>query len=156
MQEANKLLSVIRAHEVQQYGYAEHWFKQDLLRPPVGESEEAEVRIPPVITVFSAPNYCDLYQNKGAYMWLHPDGKYEFKQISWATHPAYLPQFMNGLAFSFPFITEQCMCQPNYCVDCNADHVATVSKFCYTILRSVEEDEQMADDFASEDMYMSL
>jgi serine/threonine-protein phosphatase 2B catalytic subunit len=52
---------VIRAHEVQQYGYAEHWFKQDSLR----SAEEGETfRIPPVITVFSAPNYCDLYQNK--------------------------------------------------------------------------------------------
>lgn len=106
------MVSVIRAHEVQQYGYAEHWFKQDTLRPPptddAAATTEAEQRIPPVITVFSAPNYCDLYQNKGAFMWLQPDGKYEFKQISWTTHPAYLPQFMNGLTFSFPFIAEQC------------------------------------------------
>jgi hypothetical protein len=40
-------------------------------------------------------------------MWLQADGKYEFKQISWTTHPAYLPQFMNGITFSFPFIAEQ-------------------------------------------------
>jgi serine/threonine-protein phosphatase 2B catalytic subunit len=53
-------VSVIRAHEVQQYGYAEHWFKQDSLRA----ADDTEFRVPPVITVFSAPNYCDLYQNK--------------------------------------------------------------------------------------------
>lgn len=131
--EANQLLSVIRAHEVQQYGYAEHWFKQDSLRPADDETENPTQRVPPVITVFSAPNYCDLYQNKGAFMWLQADGKYEFKQISWTTHPAYLPQFMNGITFSFPFIAEQ------------------LSKFCLTILKSVEEDEQMAADFASEE-----
>jgi hypothetical protein len=43
-------------------------------------------------------------------MWLQPDGKYEFKQIAWTTHPAYLPQFMNGITFSFPFIAEQRTC----------------------------------------------
>ena len=55
---------MIRAHEVQQYGYAEHWFKQDSLRPADDETENPTQRVPPVITVFSAPNYCDLYQNK--------------------------------------------------------------------------------------------
>ncbi len=33
---------------------------------------------------------------------------YEFKQITWATHPAYLPNFMDGISYSFPFIAEQC------------------------------------------------
>jgi len=49
----NKLLSVIRAHEAQLEGYKLHKWN--------GANE-----FPAVITVFSAPNYCDVYNNKGA------------------------------------------------------------------------------------------
>lgn len=49
---ANNLLSLIRGHEVQLEG-----FKMLTWR---GKS------FPQVITVFSAPNYCDTYNNKGA------------------------------------------------------------------------------------------
>jgi serine/threonine-protein phosphatase 2B catalytic subunit len=49
----NKLLSVIRAHEAQLDGYKLHKWN--------GSNE-----FPTVITVFSAPNYCDVYNNKGA------------------------------------------------------------------------------------------
>lgn len=49
----NKLLSVLRAHEAQLDGYKMHRWNgpQDF---------------PVVITIFSAPNYCDVYNNKGA------------------------------------------------------------------------------------------
>jgi len=49
----NKILSVIRAHEAQLDGYRLHKWN--------GNQE-----FPVVITVFSAPNYCDVYKNKGA------------------------------------------------------------------------------------------
>jgi serine/threonine-protein phosphatase 2B catalytic subunit len=49
----NKLLSIIRAHEAQLDGYKLHKWN--------GPNE-----FPAVITVFSAPNYCDVYNNKGA------------------------------------------------------------------------------------------
>lgn len=49
----NKLLSVIRAHEAQLDGYKMHRWN--------GNSE-----FPVVITIFSAPNYCDVYNNKAA------------------------------------------------------------------------------------------
>ena len=49
----NRLLSVLRAHEAQLEGYKMHHWN--------GKSE-----FPTVITVFSAPNYCDVYNNKGA------------------------------------------------------------------------------------------
>jgi serine/threonine-protein phosphatase 2B catalytic subunit len=49
----NKLLSIIRAHEAQLDGYKLHKWN--------GAAE-----FPTVITVFSAPNYCDVYNNKGA------------------------------------------------------------------------------------------
>jgi len=49
----NSLLSVIRAHEAQANGFKMyHWGGQK--------------QFPTVITIFSAPNYCDFYNNKGA------------------------------------------------------------------------------------------
>lgn len=47
------MLSVIRAHEAQIEGYKMH-------------RENAKTGFPSVITVFSAPNYCDVYNNKAA------------------------------------------------------------------------------------------
>lgn len=44
---------MIRAHEAQIEGYKMHRWS--------GNSE-----FPVVITIFSAPNYCDVYNNKGA------------------------------------------------------------------------------------------
>jgi serine/threonine-protein phosphatase 2B catalytic subunit len=49
----NSLLSIIRAHEAQANGFKMyHWGGQK--------------QFPTVITIFSAPNYCDFYNNKGA------------------------------------------------------------------------------------------
>lgn len=48
----NHLISVIRGHEVQLEGYKMCFWQ--------GKA------FPQVITVFSAPNYCDTYNNKGA------------------------------------------------------------------------------------------
>ena len=47
------LLSIIRAHEAQIDGYKMYKWN--------GPNE-----FPAVITIFSAPNYCDVYNNKGA------------------------------------------------------------------------------------------
>ena len=49
----NQLVSVIRGHEAQLNGFKMHKWN----------GEEA---FPPVITIFSAANYCDTYNNKGA------------------------------------------------------------------------------------------
>jgi serine/threonine-protein phosphatase 2B catalytic subunit len=49
----NNLLSIVRGHEAQLDGYKLHKWN--------GPAE-----FPCVITVFSAPNYCDAYKNKGA------------------------------------------------------------------------------------------
>ncbi|KAL8270594.1 hypothetical protein Esti_005493 [Eimeria stiedai] len=49
----NGLLSVLRAHEAQLEGYKMH-------------QTNSKTGFPTVITIFSAPNYCDVYNNKGA------------------------------------------------------------------------------------------
>jgi hypothetical protein len=46
----NKITSIIRAHEVEQTGYKEIFFRRK------------ERVYPMVITVFSAPNYCGMYR----------------------------------------------------------------------------------------------
>lgn len=48
----NGLLSIIRAHEVQFEGYKMHNYDSK--------------GFPQVITIFSAPNYCQMYKNKAA------------------------------------------------------------------------------------------
>jgi serine/threonine-protein phosphatase 2B catalytic subunit len=48
----NNLLSLIRGHEVQLEGFKMHHWKNK--------------NFPQIITIFSAPNYCDSYNNKGA------------------------------------------------------------------------------------------
>jgi serine/threonine-protein phosphatase 2B catalytic subunit len=55
----NKLMSLIRAHEVQYEGYRMYNWKGNGPR-------EKERKFPQVITIFSAPKYTDSYNNKGA------------------------------------------------------------------------------------------
>eukprot|EP01091_Cochliopodium_minus_P010556 TRINITY_DN2823_c0_g1_i1.p1 TRINITY_DN2823_c0_g1~~TRINITY_DN2823_c0_g1_i1.p1 ORF type:complete len:567 (-),score=164.44 TRINITY_DN2823_c0_g1_i1:7-1707(-) len=93
--EANNLISMIRAHEVQKEGYEELWY---------GFTKE-EKKMPPLITLFSAPNYCDIYHNKAAYLKLTMEG-YEIGQVSWTDHPYYLPNFMDAINFSIPFLSD--------------------------------------------------
>jgi len=65
----NGLVSIIRAHQVQHYGY--HYHFQELVRSQLsGKASQVPIDqiTPPVITVFSAPNYCGTYDNKAAYI----------------------------------------------------------------------------------------
>ena len=89
----NGLLSVIRAHEAQLEGYKMHKWS--------GPSE-----FPQVITLFSAPNYCDVYNNKGAVILLERGGL-NIKQFNYSAHPYMLPDFMDVFAWSLPFVIEK-------------------------------------------------
>ena len=62
----NCLLSIVRAHQVQIDGYKMHKW---------GGAQA----FPPVMTVFSAPNYCGTYNNKGAVILLENDSKLTIK-----------------------------------------------------------------------------
>ncbi len=50
--------------------------------------------LPSVITLFSAPNYCDVYKNKGAIIKLEGDN-FSIKNYEFVAHPYHLPEGLN-------------------------------------------------------------
>jgi len=89
----NKLLSVIRAHEAQDAGYRMH-------------RKNDKTGFPSVITIFSAPNYLDSYNNKGAIM-RYENNVINIRQFNQSPHPYYLPGFMDVFTWSMPFVVEK-------------------------------------------------
>eukprot|EP01128_Nolandella_sp_AFSM9_P002115 TRINITY_DN124_c1_g1_i1.p1 TRINITY_DN124_c1_g1~~TRINITY_DN124_c1_g1_i1.p1 ORF type:complete len:550 (-),score=149.36 TRINITY_DN124_c1_g1_i1:174-1823(-) len=89
----NKLLSVIRAHEAQDAGYRMH-------------RKNDKTGFPSVITLFSAPNYLDNYNNKGAVL-RYENNVINIRQFNHSAHPYHLPQFLNVFAWSLPFVVEK-------------------------------------------------
>ncbi|KAI0984466.1 hypothetical protein GJ496_004312 [Pomphorhynchus laevis] len=89
----NDLLCVIRAHQVMQEGYCIHSYDSDFL-------------FPNMITIFSAPNYCDVYGNKGAVL-QYNGYTLQIIQFDWVNHPYVLPNFLNALTWSVPFVIRQ-------------------------------------------------
>lgn len=61
---------------------------------------------PSVITVFSAPNYCGQYHNKGAVI-LIQEAKMNIKQYKDVDHPFHLPGQIDLFAWSVPFLIEK-------------------------------------------------
>lgn len=61
---------------------------------------------PQVITIFSAPNYCDMYKNKGA-MIKFKNNSLNIQQFNYTSHPFILPHFIDIFAWSVPFISEK-------------------------------------------------
>mmetsp|Transcript_4604 Transcript_4604/g.11269 ORF Transcript_4604/g.11269 Transcript_4604/m.11269 type:complete len:515 (-) Transcript_4604:620-2164(-) len=89
----NSLLSVIRAHEAQIEGYKMHKTNQ-------------ATGFPTVITIFSAPNYCDVYNNKGAIL-KFDNNTLNILQFNFSAHPYHLPNFMDVFTWSLPFVVEK-------------------------------------------------
>ncbi|KTW32333.1 serine/threonine-protein phosphatase 2B catalytic subunit A1 [Pneumocystis jirovecii RU7] len=113
--EKNNLLSIIRAHEAQDSGYRMY-------------RKTRTTGFPSVITIFSAPNYLDIYNNKAAIL------KYEnniinIRQFSSSPHPYWLPNFMNVFTWSLPFVGEKIIDMLisilNICSSDEADHENT-------------------------------
>lgn len=83
----------MRGHEAQDLGYRLY-------------SKLPESDFPSLMTIFSAPNYVDVYKNKAAIV--HYDGEtFNIRQFNHAAHPFYLPKFIDAFDWSLPFLSEK-------------------------------------------------
>ncbi|KAG2777493.1 hypothetical protein JG687_00006392 [Phytophthora cactorum] len=82
---SNKLLSMLRAHEYEDEGFTFHFNSEECRKLDTRDDKS----MPPLITVFSAPNYCDSYGNTAAYLLFRNEPfSWEIQQINSAGHPA--------------------------------------------------------------------
>ncbi|XP_050309610.1 serine/threonine-protein phosphatase 2B catalytic subunit 2-like isoform X2 [Anthonomus grandis grandis] len=89
----NNLLSIIRAHEAQDAGYRMYRKSQT-------------TGFPSLITIFSAPNYLDVYNNKAAVL-KYENNVMNIRQFNYSQHPYWLPNFMDVFTWSLPFVGEK-------------------------------------------------
>jgi serine/threonine-protein phosphatase 2B catalytic subunit len=91
--ERNSILTLIRAHEAQDEGF--RMYKKSL-----------KTQFPTCITIFSAPNYLEAYNNKAAIM-IYANNVINIKQFNNTQHPYWLPGFMDVFTWSMPFLAEK-------------------------------------------------
>lgn len=88
--EKNGLEAIIRSHEVRMDGYEEeHDGKCITGKKQWGSSLLS--RNANALSVFSAPKYCDMTENKGAYINIGPEYKLDFHQFDAVPHPDIRP-----------------------------------------------------------------
>lgn len=86
-------MSIFRGHQVQVDGFKMHrWGNKD--------------SFPYVITIFSAPNYCGYYLNKGSILILD-EGNLQLKQYQETEQPYRLPDGLNVFSWSLPFLADK-------------------------------------------------
>lgn len=90
--EANQLVAIIRGHEAQGEGYLLYRHSQN--------------SFPAIICVFSAPNYCDTYDNRAAVVALNKNIM-SLRQYNSRPHPYYLPNYINAFSWSLPFVADK-------------------------------------------------
>ncbi|KIK81972.1 hypothetical protein PAXRUDRAFT_735013 [Paxillus rubicundulus Ve08.2h10] len=91
--ERNNLLSIIRAHEAQDSGFRMYRKAQN-------------TGFPTLITIFSAPNYLDVYNNKAAVL-KYENNTMNITQFNCTPHPYWLPNFKDVFEWSLPFVGEK-------------------------------------------------
>ncbi|KIM55364.1 hypothetical protein SCLCIDRAFT_134899 [Scleroderma citrinum Foug A] len=88
--ERNGLLGIVRGHEAQDAGYMMY-------------RKTPTKKFPSVITVFSAPNYLDVYHNRAAVI-KYANKNITIRQFNSSSHPYWLPNFMDAFTWSLPFV----------------------------------------------------
>eukprot|EP00727_Mastigamoeba_balamuthi_P010785 m51a1_g6329 hypothetical protein (450) ;mRNA; f:5471-7064 len=88
----NNLCCIIRGHQVQENGFMAHFVE--------GAS------LPRVITLFSAPNYCDTYENVGSFLRVSNTRGFQVQQLRSVDHPVVLPNYQDAFTYSIPAITD--------------------------------------------------
>lgn len=91
--ERNNLLSIVRAHEAQDAGFRMYRKAQN-------------TGFPALITIFSAPNYLDVYNNKAAVL-KYENNTMNITQFNCTPHPYWLPNFKDVFEWSLPFVGEK-------------------------------------------------
>lgn len=97
---------------------------------------------PSVMTLFSAPNYLDVYNNKAAIL------KYEsnvlnIRQFNCTPHPYWLPNFMDAFTWSLPFVGEKSEC-PRIVLVLPTDAIAAqVTDMLVAVLNTCSQEELM-------------
>lgn len=124
--EDNGLETIIRAHEVRQNGYTMHKWN--------GPDEP-----PPVITVFSAPNYAGAYKNQAAVM-IYKGGELEPFTFSEKLIPQELFGGENCLTWGFPFIQSCIMSMLKCVVDKTANEEDLEAQMAETISKEMRKE----------------
>ncbi len=93
------MLAIVRGHESVVEGYKMHRWN-------------GSIDFPMVITVFSAPNYCDVYENKGAII-KFANNSLNIQQYSGTKHPCQLPNGVDAFTWSIPLISAKVCLDPS-------------------------------------------
>jgi serine/threonine-protein phosphatase 2B catalytic subunit len=120
--EENSLVSILRGHQVMLEGYKMHrWVppskdgKSSRSTMSQFSSASAALEFPTVVTIFSAPNYCGTYDNKGAYFLLD-HGMVRMKTFNETLAPYRLPPGYNAFNWSVPFMADNVLKLLNHIV----------------------------------------